>query len=185
MTPYAVSPADTHTSGLPHSLQWRHNKRDGVSNNQPHDCLLNRLFRRRSKKTSKLRVTGLCGGNSPVTGEFPAQRASNTENISIWWRHHVTLGLWYRLKAFPRVFVFDFALVLASQFDITCQCRADSGFAPSQWETALLCNDVSHWLCARLELAMHCFGRFRPPVWHISADTVPQLKTFWQMSVPN
>ena len=24
-----------------------------------------------------------------VTGEFPAQRASNTENVSIWWRHHV------------------------------------------------------------------------------------------------
>ena len=45
--------------------------------------------RRRSKKTSKLRVTGLCAGNSPVTGEFPAQRASNVENVSIWWRHHV------------------------------------------------------------------------------------------------
>ena len=62
--------------------------RDGVSNHQPHDCLLNRLFRHRSKKTSKLRVIGLCEGNSPVTGEFPAQRASNAENISIWWRHH-------------------------------------------------------------------------------------------------
>ena len=44
--------------------------------------------RRRSKKTSKLCVTGLCVGNSPVTGEFPAQRASNAENVSIWWRHH-------------------------------------------------------------------------------------------------
>ena len=42
----------------------------------------------RSKKTSQLRVTGLCVGNSPVTGEFPAQRASNAENVSIWWRHH-------------------------------------------------------------------------------------------------
>ena len=41
------------------------------------------------KKTSKLRVTGLCAGNSLVTGEFPAQVASNAENISIWWRHHV------------------------------------------------------------------------------------------------
>ena len=26
--------------------------------------------------------------NSPVTGEFPAQMASNAENVSIWWRHH-------------------------------------------------------------------------------------------------
>ena len=47
------------------SLRWRHNDHDGVSNHQPHGCLLNRLFRRRSKKTSKLRVTGLCVGNSP------------------------------------------------------------------------------------------------------------------------
>ena len=59
------------------ALPWRHNERDGVSNHQPHDCLLNRLFRRKSKKTSKLRVTGLC-----------AQRPSKAENVSIWWRHH-------------------------------------------------------------------------------------------------
>ena len=65
------------------SLRWRHNGRDGVSNHQSHDCLLNRLFRRKSKKTSKLRVTGLCAGNSPGTGEFPAQMASNTEKVSI------------------------------------------------------------------------------------------------------
>ena len=69
-------------------LQWRHNERDGVSNHQHHDCLLNRLYRRRSKKTSKLRVTGLCVGDSLVTGEFPAPRASNAEKVSIWWRHY-------------------------------------------------------------------------------------------------
>ena len=45
---------------------------------------------RRSKKASTLRVTGLFEGNSPVTSEFPAQRVSNTENVSIWCRHHVT-----------------------------------------------------------------------------------------------
>ena len=71
------------------ALQWRHNERDGITNHQPHDCLLSCLFRRRSKKTSKLRATGLCVGNSPVTCEFPAQMASNAENVSIWWRHHV------------------------------------------------------------------------------------------------
>ena len=69
-------------------LRWRHNDHAGVSNHQPHGCLLNRLFRRKSKKTSKLRVTGLCAGNSPGTGEFPAQMASYAENVSIWWRHH-------------------------------------------------------------------------------------------------
>ena len=70
------------------TLHWRHNGRDGVSNHRRIDCVLNSLFRRRSKKTSKLRVTGLCEGNSPVAGEFPAQRVSNAVNASIWWRHH-------------------------------------------------------------------------------------------------
>ena len=70
------------------TLRWHHNDQAGVSNHQPHGCLLNRLFRRKSKKTSKLRVTGLCAGNSPGTGEFPAQMASYAENVSIWWRHH-------------------------------------------------------------------------------------------------
>ena len=70
------------------AYQWRHYGHDSVSNHQPHDCLLNHLFRRRSKKTSKLRVTGLCAGTSTGTGEFPAQMGSNAENVSIWWRHH-------------------------------------------------------------------------------------------------
>ena len=71
-------------------LQWRHNGRDSVSNHQPPDCLLNPLFRRGSKKTPKLPMTGLCVGNSPWTGEFPAQMASNAESISVWWRHLAT-----------------------------------------------------------------------------------------------
>ena len=71
------------------SLQWHHNGCDDVSNHQPHDCLLNCLFRCIWKKTSKLRITGLCAGNSPVTGKFPAQMASNAENFSIWWRHYI------------------------------------------------------------------------------------------------
>ena len=74
-------------------LQWHHKEHDGISNHQPCNCLLNCLFRCRSKKISKLCVTGLCVRNSPVTGEFPAQRACNMENVSIWWRHHVVR--WY------------------------------------------------------------------------------------------
>ena len=84
------------------TLRWRHNEHDSVSNHQPHDCLLNRLFTRRSKKTSKLRVTGLCAGNSPEIGEFPAQRASNAENGSIWWRHHDCVVTWYCPRDIPR-----------------------------------------------------------------------------------
>ena len=78
---------------------WRHNERYGVSNHQLLDYSLNRLFRCRS--TSKFRVTGLCGGNSLVTSEFPAQRASNAEIVS-----NVTMALgqimaWCRTGAKP------------------------------------------------------------------------------------
>ena len=87
--PFAVLPHQIQMwKPHPWPLRWRHNDHAGVSNHQPHGCLLNRLFRRKSKKTSKLRVTGLCAGNSPGTGEFPAQMASYAENVSIWWRHH-------------------------------------------------------------------------------------------------
>ena len=84
------------------SLQLRHYERDGVSNHQLHDCLLRHLFSRSSKKTSKLRVTGLCEGNSPVTGEFPAQRTSNAESVSIWWLHH-DCGVFGRCKWSPKL----------------------------------------------------------------------------------
>ena len=60
------------------TLHWRHNDHGGISNHQPYDYLLNRLFRCRSKQTSKLCVTGL------LCGEFTGP----AENVSIWWRHH-------------------------------------------------------------------------------------------------
>ena len=84
------------------TLRWRHNERDGISNHQAHDCLLNHLFRCRSRKRSKLCITGLCAGNSLGTGEFPAQMASKVKKVSIWWRHH------------------DFDFLLNSNYDKTC-----------------------------------------------------------------
>ena len=87
-----------YTISLSSSLLWRHNEPDCVSNHQPNDCLLNRL----SKKTSKLRVTGLCAGNSPETGEFPAQMASNAENVSIWWRHHDYADHWHMIRRYDK-----------------------------------------------------------------------------------
>ena len=53
------------------TLQWRHKERDGVSNHRRLECMLNRLFKRRSNETSKLRVTGICEGNPLVTGGSP------------------------------------------------------------------------------------------------------------------
>ena len=70
------------------TLQWHHNDLDGVLNHRRPNCLLDRLFRPRSKKISKFHVRGFGEGNPPATGGFPSQRASNAENSSIWWRHH-------------------------------------------------------------------------------------------------
>ena len=70
------------------ALRWRHNERDSVSNHQPHDCLLNRLFIQTQIKENIKAPLHFWLGNSQGTGEFPAQMASNVENVSIWWRHH-------------------------------------------------------------------------------------------------
>ena len=69
---------DNHTPS-----QWRHNEPDGISNHRRLDYLFNHLFRRRTKKTSKLRVTGLFEGNPRVAGGFPPQRASNAKKFPI------------------------------------------------------------------------------------------------------
>ena len=61
--------------------------------------LTRRLFRRRSKKASKLRVTGLCEGNSAVTGEFPAHRSSNAEMFPF---DDITM-IWIKIHCWSRV----------------------------------------------------------------------------------
>ena len=90
-------------------LHWRSNDHDGVSNHQPHGCLLNRLFRGRSKKTSKFRVTGLCVGNSPGPVNSPHKGPVTRKMLPfddvimrrIWVvlcfvvvRHHTVMTLW-------------------------------------------------------------------------------------------
>ena len=81
------------------SFQWHHNERGDVSNRRRLGCLLNRVFRRRSKKTSKLRVNSLC-----VTGVFPWIKATNEEKVLIWWRHHVLVTRVYSIYIFVRNF---------------------------------------------------------------------------------
>ena len=156
----------THQAGVMHifasidyknqSLQWRHNGLDGVSNHQPHDCLLKRLFRHISQKTSKLRVTGLCAVNSPETGEFPAPRASNTGNVSIWWRHHVLT--YCQLE--PLVVVVVVVVVVRSLF---------------KWHVAWYTNRYKSWY-----ITIHITLAYLPPslTGLISHYRVPH--TWWQ-----
>ena len=94
VTPYGVTRprwVQLYASTLadPRSLHWRYNDHGGVSNHQPHGCLLNRFISPRSNKTSMLCVSGLCAGNSPGPVNSPHKGASNAENCSIWWRHYV------------------------------------------------------------------------------------------------
>ena len=53
---------------------------------------------------------------------------------------------------------------------------ADSRFAPSQWETALLCNDISHWLGANLKSALDIYA-----CWHALLQTVYKNKYQWTL----
>ena len=158
-------------SSLPSfSLQWRHNGFDGISNHQPHHCLLSRLFGRRSKKTSKLCVTVLCVGNSLGTGEFPPQMASYEENVSIWWRHHVmiTLGLCPLLKI-------NLGLIMA-------YCLA----GPSHYQS-------QHWLPTNEVLQHSCEGdctgkNHDIKYWNMFGNYEIQIKTIsltWQWIAGN
>ena len=85
--------------------------------------------RHRSKKTSKLRVTGLFAGNSTATGDFATQKASNTENVSIWWRHHaakqfkantthahVLWDNWCRITTWQKRYAFFFVTIVDTSY---------------------------------------------------------------------
>ena len=77
------------------ALPWRQNEQNHILNHWRLECLLNCLLRGTPKKTSKLRVNGMCEENPPVTSGLTSQRASNAVNVSIWWRHH---GIWPWIK---------------------------------------------------------------------------------------
>ena len=158
-------------------LRWRHNGRDSVSNHQPHHCLLSRLFRRRSKKTSKLRVTGLCVGNSPLTGEFPAQMASSAKNVSIWWRHHVLQykdippKLIFKLKS-RKVSSVDHAFLVVVSRGILHRARQCHCLALCKISIRLCNWEISH---GQWDFARFWFNSLRPSnaIWrHRSGSTL-------------
>ena len=147
-------------------LRWRHNGRDGVSNHQPHHCLLNRLFGRRSKKTSKFRVAGLYAGNSPVTGEFPAHMASDAENVSIWWRHHAYSTFVYvpsntTLNPSSEGLVWDPTLVIT---------------VPADWCLSARLHLLQQWSHCSFALSHRLMPEHLTPGSRLSADTSLMMK---------
>ena len=95
-----------------------------------------RLFRRISNKTSTLRVTGLCEGNSRVTSEFPVRSANNAENVPIWWRHHAIIILCDEIsrKVTVRCLVWEclYCHLRVLSF-ILSQCTLNTGYILVTW----------------------------------------------------
>ena len=138
--PWTCNIDETHYNGA-NTLHWRQNGHDSDSNHQPHG-----LFRRRSRKTSKLRVTGLCVGNSPGTGEFPAQMASNAENVSIWLRHHQILN-WNTIKG-GRMTVIDIRFLKQTKIPLRNIRRTQAYFCDASCRIAKTSperHDVSNY----------------------------------------
>ena len=134
---HSVSKESLAQSSCP--LQWRHNECDGVSYHRRLHCSLNPLFRRKSKKISKFRVTGLCEGNSSHKG--PVTRKMLPFDDVIMWGMMVRMISWVPLRASTKQYVKH-----VQRFSV---------YAHSQWETALHCNAVPHWLGAYTEESLH------------------------------
>ena len=157
------------------TLQWRHNERDGVSNDRRLGFLLNHLFRGRSKKTSKLRVTGLCEGNSPVNGEFPAQRASKGEKC-----FHLMTSSWILNKSKSKKTLFNVGQ--CKQYNISSHLKwvlvADktrAGYGDPQNELTSFTNPGMH-----LQKIFHCYktGKMNWILVHHNAPFRTEMCTF-------
>ena len=117
-------------------------------------------------------LLAICAGNSLVPGEFPAQRPV-TRSFDVffdlrlnkrfskqsrgWWFETLSRSLWRHCdgpQKYRLVGCWMTTWVIYHKLHCMYRPTAGSRFAPSQWETALLCNDVSHWLGASLDSAL-------------------------------
>ena len=148
----------------------------------------------------------LCAGNSPVTGEFPAQRSVmwnfdvyfdlhlnkqlSKQSWGWWfempshplWRHHNVTTLWNKSLSLLKSFYFSASVL--KWIDKMCSChhinRADSMFVPSQWETSLQSSAIFHYLGAKLESALHEYFHYLPPVIMFYIYNIGRQHTFLQ-----
>ena len=119
-----------HLRDLHWSLRWRHIGRDDVSNHQPHDCLLIRSFRRRSKKTSKLRVTGQFTNRYFITiWMYTDPLLKNVDQMCWSWRHNWKIFVPYSMWCFPYPFMISDspAYFVKRKFLLNCIMNIDIG----------------------------------------------------------
>ena len=145
-------------------LQWRQNELNGVWNHWCHGCLLNRLFRHRSKKTSKLRITGLCAGNyiGPVTRKmFPFDDVimaywtifhTSTIHLPVlsWQRNvhsHIRLpcGVWWQLIKYQCVDCAYLILIFNNLYNALLQWKRRRGVFGTTMLSTLPCSASTHW----------------------------------------
>ena len=162
------------TAEIVGALQWRYNGREGVSNHQPHHCLLNLLFRRRSKKTSNPRHWPWWG-KSPVTGEFPHKwpvtrkmfpfddvikkiNPCIAKHVYDRWSTRSYTGctcIYYTLK---RVWVFSLTHLLLDKLASFRQAKFSDTFS---WIKSFVFWSIFHWIMflrAQLTINQHWFG---------------------------
>ena len=131
------------------TFRWHHNGHDGVSNHQPHHCLLNRLFWCRSKKTSKLRLTGLCAGPVNSPHKWPVTRKMFPFDDVImstrWVKHFINRCLFFSYELLKNMIVgmwihiiFPFSSCI---FVVTSYLWIDSN-------RNIACNEMSHFVLA-------------------------------------
>ena len=121
-------------------LQWSHNVT--ASQITSLTIVYSVVYSGKSKKTPKLRVTGLCAGNSPGTGEFPAQMASYVENVSIWWRHHALTILNSTAYEFPPPIIYLSISYFKSFWSFVLDWTS---FIPDLWQHEIRYYDDKNW----------------------------------------
>ena len=141
------------------SLQWRHNGHDNISNHQPHDCLFNRLFRRRSKKTSKLSITGLCAGNSPGRVNSPhkwpvTRKMFPFDDVIMFWIWTVSVKVISEKGAKPHWF-FGWLIWAAERKCSITQCNC-CNFGWVSWQLEIKCSFDIKVMCLFILCGRSC-----------------------------
>ena len=116
---------------IPNTLQWRQNGRDGVSNHRRLDCLLNRLFRRRStwsKNASKFRVTGLCEGIHRWPVDPPHKGPGTSKMLPFDDVIMITGSSWL-----VRCLVVIIVATITAQFDLPCMLIGEHYSVETEW----------------------------------------------------
>ena len=174
-------------------LHWRHNDHGGVSNHRPRDCLLNLLFRRRWKKTSKLRVTGLCAGNSPGSvhslhkGPVTWKMFPFDDVIMQWERQQIKTDHGYgthndQSGRSPKVVAlfsatnFSSYIIELLQLHDTIQIKWNYARIHYRRSPLMIWKDVQNFICATkfssifLLPGKHSFGKVINEVWYQACD---------------